>query len=153
SVRCRACPGSERAAAGRVPVGVWPPVGAGVFRGGDPVRPDPAVLSRTIAGKSVMVTGAGGSIGSELVRQIIALRPQRLVLLESGESQLYQIDLQAEALRQSAIADPELRPTIVSVLGSVLDSPLLRRVLAQNQVATIFHAAAFRPRPPLQHPP
>jgi len=152
-VLVRTLPAIEDLAAGRVAVSDLRPVEADDLLGRDPVRPDPAVLSRTIAGKSVMVTGAGGSIGSELVRQIIALRPQRLVLLESGESQLYQIDLQAEALRQSAIADPELRPTIVSVLGSVLDAPLLRRVLAENEVATIFHAAAFKHVPLVEHNP
>jgi FlaA1/EpsC-like NDP-sugar epimerase len=100
-----------------------------------------------------MVTGAGGSIGSELVRQIINLRPKRLVLLESGESQLYQIDLQAEGLLRSAFAAGEERPTIVSVLGSVLDAPMLRRVIAENEVQTIYHAAAFKHVPLVEHNP
>jgi len=101
----------------------------------------------------VMVTGAGGSIGSELVRQIINLHPKRLVLLESGESQLYQIDLQAESLLRSAFAAGEERPVIVSVLGSVLDASMLRRVIAENEVQTIYHAAAFKHVPLVEHNP
>jgi UDP-N-acetylglucosamine 4,6-dehydratase len=152
-VRVRTLPAIEDLAAGRVAVSDLRPVEADDLLGRDPVRPDPAVLSRNIGGKSVMVTGAGGSIGSELVRQIINLRPKRLVLLESGESQLYQIDLQAEGLLRSAFAAGEERPTIVSVLGSVLDAPVLRRVIAENEVQTIYHAAAFKHVPLVEHNP
>ncbi len=152
-VRVRTLPAIEDLATGRVAVSDLRPVEADDLLGRDPVRPDPAVLARNITGKSVMVTGAGGSIGSELVRQIIALKPKRLVLLESGESQLYQIDLQAETLRQSTFAEAEERPAIVSVLGSVLDAPLLRRVLVENEVQTIYHAAAFKHVPLVEHNP
>ena len=152
-VRVRTLPAIEDLAAGRVAVSDLRPVEADDLLGRDPVRPDPAVLARNITGKSVMVTGAGGSIGSELVRQIIGLAPKRLVLLESGESQLYQIDLQAETLRQTTFADAEARPQIVSVLGSVLDAPLLRRVMTENEVQTIYHAAAFKHVPLVEHNP
>ena len=152
-VRVRTLPAIEDLATGRVAVSDLRPVEADDLLGRDPVRPDPAVLSRNISGKSVMVTGAGGSIGSELVRQIINLRPKRLVLLESGESQLYQIDLQAESLLRSAFAADEARPSIVSVLGSVLDAPMLGRVIAENEVQTIYHAAAFKHVPLVEHNP
>ena len=152
-VRVRTLPAIEDLAAGRVAVSDLRPVEAEDLLGRDPVRPDPAVLARNIAGKSVMVTGAGGSIGSELVRQIIGLRPKRLVLLESGESQLYQIDLQAETLRQAAFATPAERPQIISVLGSVLDAPMVRRVIEDNAVETIYHAAAFKHVPLVEHNP
>jgi FlaA1/EpsC-like NDP-sugar epimerase len=152
-VRVRTLPAIEDLAAGRVAVSDLRPVEAEDLLGRDPVRPDPAVLARNIAGKSVMVTGAGGSIGSELVRQIIALAPKRLLLLESGESQLYQIDLQADTLCQTALAEGRQAPQIVSVLGSVLDGPMVRRVIQENAVETIFHAAAFKHVPLVEHNP
>jgi FlaA1/EpsC-like NDP-sugar epimerase len=76
-----------------------------------------------------------------------------LVLLESGESQLYQIDLQAETLRQATFATPSERPHIISVLGSVLDAPMVRRVIEENAVETIYHAAAFKHVPLVEHNP
>jgi FlaA1/EpsC-like NDP-sugar epimerase len=152
-VRVRTLPAIEDLAAGRVAVSDLRPVDAEDLLGRDPVRPDAAVLARNITGKSVMVTGAGGSIGSELVRQVIGLKPKRLVLLESGESQLYQIDLQAETLCQAAFGDGNERPRIVSVLGSVLDASMVRRVLAENAVETIYHAAAFKHVPLVEHNP
>jgi FlaA1/EpsC-like NDP-sugar epimerase len=127
------------------------PVEADDLLGRDPVRPDPAVLARNITAKSVMVTGAGGSIGSELVRQIIGLHPKRLVLFENSESQLYQIDLQAETLCQAASARGEAQPHIVAVLGSVLDAATVRRVIEANKVETIYHAAAFKHVPLVEH--
>jgi len=104
--------------------------------GRDPVKPDPALFARNIAGKSVMVTGAGGSIGSELCRQIMSQRPLRLVLLDHSEYGLYAVD---QDLRQLA-RDIELVPC----LGSILDDALLARLIQDNGVQTIYHAAAYK---------
>ena len=103
--------------------------------GRDPVPPDPALFARNIAGKSVLVTGAGGSIGSELCRQIMSQRPARLVLLDHSEFALYTID---HELRQTGGCE------IVACLGSVLDEALIRAVLLQHTVQTIYHAAAYK---------
>jgi hypothetical protein len=85
------------------------------------VPPEPNLFSRNIAGKVVLVTGAGGSIGSELCRQIAGQRPARLVLLDHSEFALYTID---HELRE---AHPEL--ALSPCLGSVLDESLLRALL------------------------
>jgi FlaA1/EpsC-like NDP-sugar epimerase len=152
-MRVRTLPAMEDLATGRVAVSDLRPVEADDLLGRDPVRPDALVLARNIAAKSVMVTGAGGSIGSELVRQIIGLRPKRLVLFDNSESQLYQIDLTAETLCQAARARGEAEPQIVAVLGSVLDAPTVRRVIEANEVETIYHAAAFKHVPLVEHNP
>ena len=152
-VRVRTLPAMEDVAAGRVTVSDLRPVGAEDLLGRDPVPPVASLLSHNIAGKSVMVTGAGGSIGSELVRQIIGNRPRRLVLFERSETNLYEIDLEAETLLQSVFPDAAERPQVVSVLGSILDGPLVRRVIEGNGVETIYHAAAFKHVPLVEHNP
>jgi FlaA1/EpsC-like NDP-sugar epimerase len=142
-MRVRTLPAIEDMAAGRFTVSDLRPIDTEDLLGRDPVPPDPALLARNIAGKSVMVTGAGGSIGSELVRQIVRQGPRRLVLLERSEAHLYEIELEAEGLieRSDRLGG---RPTIVPVLGSVLDASLVRRTLEENRIETIYHAAAFK---------
>jgi len=147
----RTLPAIEDVAAGRFTVSDLRPVEAEDLLGREPVPPDAALLARNIAQKSVMVTGAGGSIGSELVRQIVRQRPKRLVLLERSEAQLYEIDLEAEGLVRRAPADR--RPPIVSVLGSVEDAALLRRTIEENSIETIYHAAAFKHVPLVERNP
>ena len=104
--------------------------------GRDAVPPDPALFARNIAGKVVLVTGAGGSIGSELCRQILSQRPRRLVLLDHSEFALYTID---HELQQ---ASPGIE--VLACVGSVLDEGLVRALLKQHQVQTIYHAAAYK---------
>jgi FlaA1/EpsC-like NDP-sugar epimerase len=111
--------------------------------GRDPVNPDAALFARNICDKTVMVTGAGGSIGSELCRQILSQRPGRLVLLDHSEYGLYAVD---QDLRQIA-ASTELVPC----LGSVLDESLLVRLIQDNGVQTIYHAAAYKHVPLVEH--
>ena len=110
--------------------------------GRDPVPPNQLLLGRTIVGKTVMVSGAGGSIGSELTRQIVTMRPDRLILVESSEFGLYAIEQELRA----AIADlPEgQHPELVPELGNVTDQPTVRRLLARWRPDTIFHAAAYK---------
>ena len=104
--------------------------------GRDPVPPQPQLFSRNITGKVVLVTGAGGSIGSELCRQIASQNPRRLVLFDHSEYALYAID---QELRRHA---PDL--SIEPVLGTVLDEQLLARVFMENRVGTVYHAAAYK---------
>ena len=104
--------------------------------GRDAVPPDPALFARNIAGKVVLVTGAGGSIGSELCRQIMSQRPARLVLLDHSEFALYSID---HELAQAA-HDVE----VLACVGSVLDEELVREVMSTHGVQTIYHAAAYK---------
>ena len=152
-MRVRALPAIEDVAAGRFTVSDLRPVETEDLLGRDPVPPDATLLARNIAGKSVMVTGAGGSIGSELVRQVMRQGPRRLVLFERSEAHLYEIDMEAGALAQRAMAPKDTRPQIVPVLGSVLDAALVRRTIEENGVETIYHAAAFKHVPLVERNP
>lgn len=110
--------------------------------GRDSVKPNEHLLARCITGRSVLVSGAGGTIGGELCRQIIRLRPSRLVLLEQGELALYQIESELAAARRQ---DPELaKVPVFPVLGSVTGGVLVEELLREHRVQTIYHAAAHK---------
>lgn len=118
--------------------------------GREPVRPHELLLGRTIVGKSVLVTGAGGSIGTELCRQILGIGARKLVLLEMSEFALYAIEgeLRAE-LSEAGRAGIE----IVPVLGSATEGEDLYRLLRQHEIETVFHAAAYKHVPLLEQNP
>ncbi len=111
--------------------------------GRDPVPPITALLDINIRGKNVMVTGAGGSIGSELCRQIVKCGPKSLTLFELSEYNLYQIE--NELTRKY----PELE--VKAILASVQDSEILRMVIDTNSIQTIYHAAAYKHVPMIEH--
>ncbi|MES2037749.1 MAG: nucleoside-diphosphate sugar epimerase/dehydratase [Pseudomonadota bacterium] len=117
--------------------------------GRDQVEPDARLLSICITGKRVMVTGAGGSIGSELCRQILRQRPTKLVLLEMSEYALYAIEQELTGLRQQLKLDVEILP----FLGSILDSAKLDRIFTTCEVETLYHAAAYKHVPLVEHNP
>lgn len=106
--------------------------------GRDSVAPVPALLDSCVRGKSVLVSGAGGSIGSELCRQILALQPKRLVLFEMAEPSLYTIE---HELRQQAKGT---QVEIAAILGSVRDYDHCANRLRQFEVETVYHAAAYK---------
>lgn len=142
-VRIKTLPAIEDIASGRVSVSDLRPVDVGDLLGRDPVPPRIDLLARSIRDKSVMVTGAGGSIGSELVRQIIKQAPSRLVLFEQSEIALYQIEMEVKGLVQD-VPPGAVRPEVCAVLGSVLDSSAVRGAIERHAVATIYHAAAYK---------
>ncbi|WP_180041238.1 MULTISPECIES: nucleoside-diphosphate sugar epimerase/dehydratase [unclassified Acinetobacter] len=102
--------------------------------GRDPVPPKPELLEKNIKHKVVMVTGAGGSIGSELCRQIVKHQPKMLVLFEMSEFALYSIDRELQA------SDIQIIP----VLGSVTNQQKLERIIQEYKVQTVYHAAAYK---------
>ncbi|CUJ03915.1 polysaccharide biosynthesis protein [Achromobacter xylosoxidans] len=106
--------------------------------GRDPVAPVPELLERCVRGKSVFVSGAGGSIGSELCRQILTLQPRRLVLFEMSEVALYAIDHNLRQLNGDNVVE------IISVLGSVRDYDRCLAQLRHFEIQTIYHAAAYK---------
>lgn len=108
--------------------------------GRDPVPPRPELLAINITGKSVMVTGAGGSIGSELCRQIIALSPDKLVLLEQSEFNLYRIEQELS----ETLAQQNLNVALHPVMGSVQHPQRTRAALDRFNVQTVYHAAAYK---------
>lgn len=108
--------------------------------GRDPIPPCAGLMGKTITGKVVMVTGAGGSIGSELCRQIIAQRPARLVLLDASEYALYAISTDLHD-RLASSASP---PPVETILGSVQNPGQIRAILRRFGAQTIYHAAAHK---------
>jgi FlaA1/EpsC-like NDP-sugar epimerase len=115
--------------------------------GRDPVPPRPKLFGSCIRGKCVLVTGAGGSIGSELCRQIIRLDPTRLVLFEMSELALYNIQRELEEMA----AHERLTADIVPLLGNAHHRHRVREVLATFGVQTIYHAAAYKHVPIVEH--
>lgn len=108
--------------------------------GRDPVTPDQRLLSHNILDKVVMVTGAGGSIGSELCRQILKQKPSCLVLFEVSEFALYKIE--AELSKITNLQTNSV--TIVPILGCVQNILLLERIISAYKVQTIYHTAAYK---------
>ncbi len=103
--------------------------------GRSPVPPDEAMLQSMIEGRSIMVTGAGGSIGSELCSTIINWKPRKLVLFEVGEFALYQLERKLKSVAHCEI---------VPVLGSVTQQELLENVIRSHGIDTIYHCAAYK---------
>ena len=104
--------------------------------GREPSKPHSDLLKESVKGKCVLVTGAGGSIGSELCRQILALGAKKLLLLDLNEFALYNIDKELSSQK----AESEIRP----ILGDVSDANRLTLICREHGVQTIFHAAAYK---------
>lgn len=151
-VRVKLLPAIEDFAAGRVSVSDLRAVDVEDLLGRDPVPPDVSLLTVNIAGKSVMVTGAGGSIGSELARQVLRQKPAQLVLFEQSEAALYEIE--SELRENLAGLQSEARSIEVhAVLGSVLDERRVFDILRRHRVETIYHAAAYKHVPIVEDNP
>ena len=114
--------------------------------GRDVVPPEIELVESSLKGKSVLVTGAGGSIGSEIARQALANGADKLILFELSEFALYQID---EELRSSKLDNNDCE--IYPILGSVLDDRRLTAILRQFSVNTVYHAAAYKHVPMVEH--
>jgi len=115
--------------------------------GRDSVEPNKELLHSCITNKVVMVTGAGGSIGSELCRQIVALKPIAIVLYELSEFALYSIE---KELRKFTINE-SIDFDIVPLLGSVQNKNRMVRILKKYRVQTVYHAAAYKHVPIVEH--
>lgn len=115
--------------------------------GRDPVRPDNAQVAASLYRKVVMVTGAGGSIGSELCRQIIHHRPRVLVLFEQSEFSLYAIERELQAINRIDGLDVEIHP----LLGSVVHRRRCETVMRSFGIQTVYHAAAYKHVPLVEH--
>lgn len=107
--------------------------------GRPPVPPDRALLEKLIRGRTVLVTGAGGSIGSELCRHIASAAPTQLLLLDHSEFNLYRIERELGAAAESAGA-----PRPVPILASVCDERRMEEVFARWRIDTVYHAAAYK---------
>ena len=115
--------------------------------GREPVPPHPELLDRCITQKVVMVTGAGGSIGSELCRQILESSPRELILLDNSEHALYQIERELRETMERL----ELHVEMVALLGSVQDQKRLESIYRTFRVQTVYHAAAYKHVPMVEY--
>ena len=141
-VLVRTVPGVSELAQGKLKINDLNVVSINDLLGRDPVPPNQNYLRADITNKVVMITGAGGSIGSELCRQIIQLQPKKIVLFEQNEFSLYTIDQE--------LIQKNLKIDIAPILGSVLDSKQVERVCKTFSVQTIYHAAAYKHVPMIE---
>ena len=139
-VGVRSLPNISEIASGRVSVSDLRTIQIEELLGRDQVQPDPQLMSQNIVGRCVMVTGAGGSIGSELCRQIIIEKPARIVLAEQSEHALYLIDTELREISQKQELDVEIMPRLVDVA----DKGDIERIYRECRPETVFHAAAYK---------
>lgn len=148
-VHVRTLPGMVDLASGRVTVQDFQELDVEDLLGRVPVPPDASLLAKNLAGKTVLVTGAGGSIGSELCRQIALEKPRQLVLLEHNEFGLYTIHRELEGL----CAEHALPVEIVPLLASVGNFSRLKEICQLYRPATVYHAAAYKHVPLVESNP
>ncbi|MFM1885216.1 MAG: hypothetical protein RL026_373 [Pseudomonadota bacterium] len=146
-VRVQTVPDLEDIAAGRARLNELRDIDAADLLGRDMVPPNQRLLDACIRGKNVLVTGGGGSIGSELCRQILKLAPRRLCVFEMSEHGLYQIERE---LRAAALASGS-STEIVALLGSAHHRARMREVMRAFGINTVYHAAAYKHVPIVEH--
>jgi FlaA1/EpsC-like NDP-sugar epimerase len=144
-VAVRTLPGLSDIATGKVGMSDVRELDIDDLLGREPVKPNGLLLNLNTHGKTVLVTGAGGSIGSELCRQIIKTGPRQLLLLEMSEFALYQIHQELSGLDAEA--------EIVPLLGSVCDEVRMHEVMDTWKPHTVYHAAAYKHVPLVEHNP
>lgn len=146
-VRVRTLPSLSEIASGKITVGALRELEIDELLGRDPVKPKQELLNKTIAHKVVLVTGAGGSIGSELCRQIVQLEPTVLLLVERTEYALYAI--YHELIERT----PHGNVRIVPLLADVTNEERMREIMQTWRPATLYHAAAYKHVPMVEHNP
>lgn len=144
-LKCQTVPSMEELATGRVKVSQLRDVRIEDLLGREPVTLQTDHIRQLLHHRVVMVTGAGGSIGSELCRQIAAFNPQRLLLVERCEVQLFLVEQELVAAGHSGI--------IVPIVADILDAARMRAVFARFRPEAIFHAAAHKHVPMMEHQP
>lgn len=142
-------PGMTDVAQGRVKISEILELELDDLLGRETVAPDEDILGRNIRDQVVMVTGAGGSIGSELCRQILVCRPVTLLLIDISESALYAIHRELELRASAGKIDVRLLP----LLGSVCDPERMSGIIAAWRPTTVYHAAAYKHVPLVEHNP
>lgn len=147
AVQVMTMPSADEIMSGRYTISDVRPINVDDLLKRDIVPPLEKLIESGIEGNAILVTGAGGSIGSELCRQIVHYAPARLVLFDHSEYALYRIEREIRQICEDAGAEPEL----VSVVGSLLNRPLVESVLRRWQIEAVFHAAAYKHVPLIEH--
>ncbi len=137
-VLTRTLPGLADLVGGKVEVSRLRNVDVADLLGRDAIEPDAALFAKCIHGKTVLVSGAGGSIGSELCRQILSQHPARLIALELSEFALYTLEQELRAVADGCGA------SFVPLLGNASNIELLQQVFITHSVQTVYHAAAYK---------
>ncbi len=154
SIHVSTLPGLDDLASGKVKVEDVREVGVLDLLGRVPVEPDIQLLHANVKNKIVLVTGAGGSIGSELCRQIIKIGPEKLILFERSEHDLYTIEKELIALAERLYPKLESNEELISpILASILNQERLESVCEAFSVQTIYHAAAYKHVPMVERNP
>ena len=146
-VAVQTIPGMADIVSGKMKIDEFQDVDIEDLLGRDPVPPVTELLEKNIRGRSVMITGAGGSIGSELCRQIVKLHPKALILYEMSEFALYSIDKELNEYCENS----NIHIFIAPLLGSVLDDEKLSRTIEYFQIDTLYHAAAYKHVPMVEY--
>ena len=149
-VHIRTLPGLSDLASGRVTIQDFRELDIDDLLGRETVPPDAALMDKNAAKKVVLVTGAGGSIGSELCRQIVRLRPSKLLLVELNEFALYTAHQELlQIIEHEGLGAVELLP----LLASVRDEKRMREIVSTWRPQTVYHAAAYKHVPIVEHNP
>ncbi|MFT7402572.1 MAG: FlaA1/EpsC-like NDP-sugar epimerase [Hydrogenophaga sp.] len=151
AVHVRTLPGMSELASGLVSLKDLQELDTADILGRDAVAPDVRLLNQNIRGKVVLVTGAGGSIGSELCRQVMKCAPARLLLVDMNEFALYQIHQELSAAK--TLLPLEQRPKLIALLASVQDERRMDDIISAWQPHTLYHAAAYKHVPLVEHNP
>jgi FlaA1/EpsC-like NDP-sugar epimerase len=146
-VAVRTLPSMNDLAQGKVSISDLRELDIDDLLGREPVAPNHILLTKNILGKVVLVTGAGGSIGGELCRQILQVGPSKLLLIEQSEFALYSV--QQELEEKKASSETELVP----LLASVQDPDRMREIMSTWRPDTVYHAAAYKHVPLVEHNP
>jgi len=148
NLQVRTIPAPEEILSGRYTISDLRPIDVGDLLSRSTVEPLSQLIGEAVAGRTILVTGAGGSIGSEICRQVLRARPRKLVLFDHSEFALYRIEQELlAALDEMPAID---RPLLAAQMGSMLNEPMVRRVIAMHGIDTIYHAAAYKHVPLLE---
>lgn len=139
-LRVKIMPALDEIIDGRIDVSALRPIHLEDLLGRDPVPPDRALMEKAVTGRVIMVTGAGGSIGSELVRQACPFGPAKIVMIDTNEFALFEINRDMEA----RIAGRNEAPALVPLLADILDRQRMAAIMAEHRVEVVFHAAAYK---------
>jgi FlaA1/EpsC-like NDP-sugar epimerase len=148
----RTLPHLSDIASGRITVNDLRELDIDDLLGREPVKPNGLLLNRNTHGKTVLVTGAGGSIGSELCRQILSTLPQQLLLVDMSEFALYQIHQELQTQLEAHAAEGKACE-LIPLLASVCDAARMQDIMATWKPQTVYHAAAYKHVPLVEHNP